>query len=117
MVLFTEFLDTAQNTEQEANFFEQLATVKEHLMPVANLPMVGKLIKALIAMDDMGSFEAFKESEHYKNVQGYDIVIDPNKGYFSIIPGAAQRKKILMVLGGAVLAILLIVLCIKKCRR
>jgi len=97
-MLFTDFLDSAENTEQETRFFEELAKVMDDLAQATQAPVVGKLIKALIALSEYGNIEAFKQSEHYPSIEGWDIHFNPDTGNFSIYPGKEQRKKIFTVL-------------------
>ena len=116
-MLFTDFLDSAANTEQEARFFEELAKVKDDLAQAANIPFVGKLIRALVALGDYGSIEVFKHSQHYPSIEGWDIDINFDTGHFSIYPGAEQRKKIFAVLACIGAGLVFLWLCRKWCRR
>ena len=116
-MLLTEYLDSVQNTEQEARLLEELAKLKVYLEQGTGVPIVGKLVKAIVAFIDLGSIEAFKQSEHYRNIQGWDIKIDLDKGQFSIYPGSEQRKKVLLVLAGIAVGIFLLWLCIRRSRR
>jgi len=116
-MLLTEYLDTIQGTDQEQQFIEKLAELKVHFEPAAKVPIFGKTIKALIALGDASNIEDFKQSEHYNNIQGYNIAItDIEKGYFSIHPGKAQLVKLVpffAIIGGV---ILLLILSRKRCR-
>jgi len=116
-MLFTEFLDSAANTENEARFFEELAKVKDELAQATRVPVVGKLIRALVVLGDYGSIEVFKESVHYPDIEGWDCYINFDKGHFSIYPGAEQRKKILMVLACIGAGLFFFWLCRRCCRR
>jgi len=116
-MLFTEFLDSVANTEDEARFFEELDKVMEHLEQATNIPVVGKLIKAIAVLGELRSIEAFKETEHYQSIEGWDIYVDLDKGLLSIYPGAEQRKKIFTVMACIAAGIFLLWLCIKCCRK
>ena len=116
-MLFTEFLDSVANTEQEARFFEELAKVKDELAQAARAPFVGKMIRALVALSDYGSIEVFKHSEHYPNIEGWDADINFETGAFSIYPGAEQRKTIFKVMVCIGVGLFLLWLCRRCCRR
>jgi hypothetical protein len=93
-MLFTEFLDSIQGTEQEARFLEVLAKIRNEIKQVTRVPFVGKLFEALVALDGYASIAAFKQDECYENVQGWDVSVNLDKGLFSIYPGAEMREKI-----------------------
>lgn len=122
-MLLTEFLDSAANTEQEARLFEELAkiddlaNIKDGLAQATKIPFVGKLIKALVALYDYGSIEAFKQSEYYPDIEGWDCYIDLDKGHISIYPGAEQRKKIFKVMAIIGAGLLFLWLCRRYRRR
>jgi len=97
-MLFTEYLDSVENTDKEARLFEEINKLKSDLEQATSVPVVGKLITSLIALGDSGSIEAFKQTEHYHSFEGWDVLIDLDKGIFSIYPGAEFRKKIFGVL-------------------
>ena len=96
-MLFTEYLESIANTEQEAEFMEKFAALQEHLTQVPNLPIVGKVIKSLIALGDAESIEDFMETEEFHAFGDWEITFNPSGG-FSLKPGATFRKKALKVL-------------------
>jgi len=116
-MLFTDYLDSVENTDQEARFFEELAKVKDDLAQATSVPIVGKLIRALVALEECGSVEVFKETGHYQCIEGWDISIDLDSGQFSIYPGAEHRKKILMVLALIGAGLFFLWLCRRHCRK
>jgi hypothetical protein len=114
----TEYLDLIQNTEKETQLIEKLVKLKEPLMRASRVPFVGKVIKALAALADLQSVDAFKQSEYYQDISGYDIkIIDPETGGFSIGPGAEQKKKALLVVASIAIGIFLLWLCIRRFRK
>ncbi|MDR2166838.1 MAG: hypothetical protein LBE35_03170 [Clostridiales bacterium] len=116
-MLLTEYLDSIQGTEQEAEFLEKMAGLKVHFERAARMPFVGKFIMALAAIGDSQSIEDFEQSEHYETIQGWVIKVDPDTGFFSINPGPAQMKKFLLILVGIGLGIFLLWRCIKRLRK
>jgi len=114
-MLLTEYLDTIEGTEQEQLFLQKLADLKNEFAQATKVPFVGKLIRALVAFGDCESIEEFKQSEHYANIQGYNIaVMDLEKGFFSIHPGKEQLTKMAIFSAIAAALILLFVLCRKR---
>ncbi|MCL2575974.1 MAG: hypothetical protein FWE33_06030 [Defluviitaleaceae bacterium] len=97
-MLFTEYLDSVENTEQETRLLEEIAKIEGDLAQAARIPVVGKGITALLALGELG-IEEFKQSGHYDNIKGLDIAIDLDKGVFAIYPGAVMRRKIFTVAG------------------
>ena len=116
-MLLTDYLDTIENTQQEQQFMQHLAELKEHFVPATKIPFVGRMIRALVALGDCGSVTEFKQSEHYPNIRGYNITLmDLEKGYFSITPGREQLAKVIPILGTIVgLLLLWIVLRRRGC--
>ncbi|MCL2855226.1 MAG: hypothetical protein FWE21_06365 [Defluviitaleaceae bacterium] len=113
----TDYLDIIENTEDETRFFENLDQVKDGLAEAKDIPVVGVLINALVALNDFGNVADFKDSAHYDAVEGWDITVDPATGAFSIMPGAAMRKKIFTILGVVAAGIVGIIVLIKFLRR
>ena len=116
-MLLTEFLDSAQNTEQEARLFEVLIPIKNEIAKLTGVPVVGKLFSALVALCDLESIEAFKQSEHYQNIKGWDVSANLEKGLFSVYPGAESRRKIFKALALIGTAVFLLCLWRRICRR
>jgi len=117
-MLLTDYLESIENTEQEQLFLEKLSEIKDDLAHAASVPVVGKLIQALIAMGESECIWDFKQTEHYENIMGFNIYVgDLEKGQFSIYPGRAhlmQMAAFAAVVGGV---ILLLWLCLRRCRR
>ncbi|MCL2400836.1 MAG: hypothetical protein FWC91_13965 [Defluviitaleaceae bacterium] len=99
-MLVSMYLDSIEGTEQESvflNHFVELAE-DEDVAKVLHLPVVGKLLKALVSLGSVGNIATFKQTEHYKDIKDWGItVFDLEKGYISIHPGSKQLKKILAV--------------------
>jgi len=117
IMLFTEYLDSVENTEQETRFFEELAKTRDDLSQAVDVPIVGKLIKALVTLSDLGSITEFKQTGHYHSIEGWDISINLETGNFSIYPGAEHRKKIFKVLAAIGIGLFLLWLCRRYRRR
>jgi len=114
-MLLTEYLDTIQNTDQEHQFLQKQADLKEAFTPLISIPFVGKLFKALVAMGDATDIEEFKQSEHYASIQGYNIAVaDLEKGYYSIHPGREMLTKMAILTGIIAAGLLVLCLCRKK---
>jgi len=116
-MLFTAYLDSVENTEEEARFVEELSTTKEHLAQAARAPVVGKLMRALVALSDCGSIEAFMQTEYYGDIEGWDCYIDLDAGYLGIYPGAVMRKKIFGIFACICVGLFLLWLCRRCCRK
>jgi len=102
-MLFTEYLESIEGTEQEDQFIEHVAKAREYFehMPI-------KVIKAVAALGDYDSIADYKESEHYQNTFGWDVKVNLETGSLSIYPGAAKRKKALIVIVCIVVGIILL---------
>ena len=121
-MIFSEYLDSIENTEQEQQLLGQFTkTAAEIQEGVNEAPIMGKIkiIGALLALGSVESIEAFRQSEYYDYLKDWEISVkDLEKGHFSLYPGAAQRKKIFAIAGAVVLAIVLFVWCCKRrCKR
>jgi len=116
-MLFTDYLDSVANTEDEARFFEELAKLTADFKEVTQVPVVGKLFAAIVALSDCESIDEFKESGHYQDIEGWDISINLDTGLFAIYPGAAMRKKALGFLAFVCVGIFLLWLWRRCCRK
>ena len=97
-MIFTEYLESVENTEQEPRLIELISKHKNDFAQAARVPLAGKPINALIALGDCGSIEAFKKSEFYRDIEGWDVYINLDSGHISMYPGAKTRKKIFKAL-------------------
>jgi hypothetical protein len=121
-MIFAQFCDTAENTEQEQRllqFFksDDMKPVEEVFTKMARVPIVGKILKALVALGDYESIAAFRLSEHYQNLKDWNFNIDFDKKSMSVTPNDEQKKKAMKVLAVIGVIITLIILCRKFCRR
>lgn len=114
-MLLTDYLDSIENTEQEQKFLQEISELKEPFEQASKVPVVGKLMKALVALGDSESIEEFKQSAHYAGIKGYDITFN-DKGHFSINPGAEQGKKAAIIFVAIVAGLLLLWLCLRRRR-
>jgi len=117
IMLFTDYLDSIKNTEKETHFLEKLAETKNDLAQATEVPVVGKLMKSLVALSDYSCVETFEQSEHYNHIVGWDIDVNEETGNFNIYPGAQQRKKIFVVFAAVCAGILGLWLTFKCCRK
>jgi len=98
-MLFSEYLDTIEGTEDEARLFEQIDTFKDEIAQGANIPVVGKIVAAILALREFNSVAEFRQSDHYQHVAGWYCTIDLDKGIFSLQPGPKFWKKVSIVCG------------------
>ncbi|MCL2620057.1 MAG: hypothetical protein FWD97_03870 [Defluviitaleaceae bacterium] len=106
-----EYLLSIEGTEDEGRLFETLENLggtEEELMAATHIPVVGKVITALITLCELGSVTEFKQTSHFDALEGWDFKVDLDKGEFSMYPGSAMRKKILATIGIVVGLVLLI---------
>jgi len=96
-MLFTEYLESIAGTEQEAEFMEKIAPLKDALSQTPNLPFVGKIVNALKEMTETESLNDFMETDAFHAFGDWEIVFNQSGG-FSLKPGATFRKKALKVL-------------------
>jgi len=99
-MLLTDYLDEIQGTQEETEFIDKLnePEIREAFGMATKVPVVGKMMAALLAMAD-SSIGEIKDSSHYAALEGYDIKIDSASGGFSITPGAAMKKRMLIFVG------------------
>ena len=118
-MLFTDYLDEVQNTEEEARLFEVLAKLRDGYEEAVQVPVMGKAFAAVVALYDLGSIEEFKQSEHFDNMQGWNLEVNLNKDEFIPIPGDEFIMKAVKVVGviGAGVAVLLLLRKLKRRRR
>ena len=112
-MLLTNYLDSIENTEQEQEFLHELAELREHFVPAAKVPFVGKKIAALIDLIDCGSISDFRDAGYYDDFDGWEIV-HHKIGGFSIYPGKEQMRKALAVVG-LIFGLIVLAIFIKKC--
>jgi len=115
-MIFSEYLDSVENTEQESKLIEQLGMIKDGAAWVVRIPLIGKSINALIALADSENIEAFKQSEHYSYLKDWNVtVFDHESAAISISPSDKIKGKIAKVLVLVGAAMLLMWLCRKFC--
>ena len=110
-MIVSKYLDSIEGTEQEALLQKGLAdiTKDEDVAKLFNMPLVGKLLHAIVALGSSESIKEFKETEHYTHIKDWGItVFDLEKGYISIHPGPKHLKKIFAVLAIAGAGLLLL---------
>ena len=100
-MLLTEYLREISGTEREKEFMQQLDTPEmEAVYPtLVKLPFIGKMAAALGELTESESIAAFEASPNYAHLEGWDIIVHPETGHFSFMPGAAKRKKALVIVG------------------
>jgi len=109
-VLFGEYLESIEGTEQEKEFFSNLEALKDGLAQApSNIPFAGKMLNALKVLCNCESVAEFRDTEEYMVLAGWYTTISDGGG-FSLSPGPETKRKILKVLaiiGGVLLALLL----------
>ena len=116
-MIFSDYLDSIENTEQEQQLIEKFASVAADMEKATKVPLVGKKIGALIALGSAESIAAFRETEHYDRIKDWDVSINLETGSFSLSPSSEQKKKIVKIAVAAGVVILLSVLCCKCCAK
>jgi len=117
---FSQFCDTAENTEQEQQLLQflekdDLKKAKNVFTKLTRVPIFGNLFAAVIAMSNYESIAAYRQSRHYEHIKDWEFDVDFDKNSMKIGPNDEQEKKAVRVVAiiGAVIA--LIVLCRKFC--
>jgi len=119
-MLFHDYLDSIQGTEDEARFLAHLEKSHKGISKVANMPIpvAGKIMKALAHLGECDSVEDFKESCHYNSVRNWEIKIDLDKSTLSCNPSKELQAKWLgiaaAIVSAAITAIVLAVLFKRK---
>ena len=101
IMLVSKYLDSIEGTEKEPVFLNSLVELADDkdIEKLLNMPIIGNLLSALVALGSSDSIEVFKQTEHYKNIKDWGItVFNLEKGYISIHPGPKHVKKILVVI-------------------
>ena len=118
---FSQFCDTAENTEQEQQLLQfmkkdDMKEVEKVFAKLAHFPIIGKIISAVVAMGNYESIAAFKETTHYENIKDWDFKIDFDKNSLMIGPNEEQKKKAKKIIALIAAIIMLVALCRKLCR-
>jgi len=89
--------------------------VEKVFSKLTRLPIIGKLLAAVVALGNYDSIAAFKQSGHYQHLKNWNFAIDFDKKSMSISPNEEQKRKAIKVLAiiGAIIA--LIAICRKYC--
>ena len=118
---FSQFCDIAENTEQEQQLFqflkeEALSPLAEHSTKLKRIPIIGKVLTAILVLAKSESIAEFRQSKHYRHLMNWDVKFDGEHN-LEINPSDIQKKKVLKILAviGVILAIL--VICRKCCCR
>ena len=119
---FSQFCDLAENTEQEQQLLQflkqdDMKQVEKVFTKLTRVPIIGKLLAAVIALGNYESIAAFKQSEHYQNIKNWNFSINFDKKSLIISPNDVQIKKALKVLAIIGTVITLIMVCRKLCCR
>lgn len=119
-MLATEYLLSIEGTEDENKLFESMKyfdQAKEGLSDASRIPVVGKILTALVALSDSNNIAEFKQTSYFEDLEGWDIKVHSEGRGFSVYPGSAMRKKIFTILGITVGAIIGLVILVKFLRR
>lgn len=110
-MIVSKYLDSIEGTEKELMLINSMVELAkdEDVAKVLDLPIVGKVLSALVALGSSESIADFKQSNHYDALKDWSItVFDLEKGYVSIHPGPKHLKKIFTVAAIAGAGILLL---------
>ena len=94
-----EYLINVEDTADEQTLLRVLRETMcgeayEGIMKAARVPVIGKILKALIALGESDSIAEFRQTEHYENIKFWNIkVVDLEKGHFQIQPSVEQWIK------------------------
>ena len=112
---FSEYCETAENTEQEQQLFQfmkqdKMKDAEKAFKKLTRIPVIGKLFSAVVALGNYESIAAFKRSEHYDNIKNWNFVIDYDENSMSIGPTDEQKKKAMKVFAilGAIITLIVI---------
>ena len=115
-MLFSEYLDSVENTEQETKLIEQLGLIKENAAWAVRIPLLGKILSALVVLSESENIEAFRQSEQYACVKDWNVtVFDHEAGAISITPSDKIKSKIAKIFTVVGALIFLLWLCRKFC--
>ena len=120
---FSEFCTIAENTEQEQQFMqfvramEEMEAIKEAIPKMQRVPVLGKVLTAVVALAESEGITAFKQTEHYQAIKDWNITFDPEKRDFSMNPSTEQVQKIVKIVSVAASVIAVLLLCRKILRR
>ena len=114
-MIVSDYLYLIEGTEKEPMLLNSMVelTKDEDVAKVLNLPLVGKLLRALVALGASDSIATFRQTKHYEYIKDWGItVFDLKKGYISIHPGPKHLKIILPVI--AIVGVGLLLLKLRK---
>ena len=127
---FSEFCDMAENTEKEAQLFQYFkdseffnesgeVTLKGAAAKLKSIPLLGKILAAVIALAESESIAEFRQTEHYGYIKNWNLSFDPDgeSEHFALSPSSEQIQKIVKIIAIASTVITLLLLCRKFCRR
>jgi len=107
-MLFADYLQSIEGTEQEQEFFDnlkELGTALEETPP--NIPIAGKLVNAMKVLCECSDVAEFTGKDEYHVLAGWNITLGDGVS-FNLTPGPEHKKKIfkvLAIIGGVLLAL------------
>jgi len=104
-MVVSAYLESIKGTETEPLFIKGLSEMMkdEDIAKAFEVPVAGKIVKAMCVLGESESIEDFMQTEHYQKIKDWGIiVIDAEKGYVSIHPGPKHLKWICAVTAVAV---------------
>ena len=119
---FSQFCDTAENTEQEQQLFQlvkddDFKQAEKALAWLTRLPFFGNLFAAIVALGSYESIAEYRKSRHYDHIKDFDFKVDFEKKSLAVGPTEEQKKKALQIVAMIGAAIALIVILRKLCCR
>ena len=104
-MVVSDYLHSIKGTETEPIFIKGMSEMMkdEDIAKAFEVPVAGKIVKAMCVLGESESIEAFIQTEHYQNIKDWGIIVmDAEKGYVSLHPGPKHLKWIFAVTAVAV---------------
>ena len=124
-MLFSTYMDFLEGSEKEAAFFGFFSEVKENaeeMKPLFNIPLVGKMLRHILALAEAENVADFRRTESYHYFSDWNVKVHKNDTgdtpNFTMYPSDAALKKaagVLLAIGAVVLALVLYKIIRKRC--
>ena len=98
---FNEYLDMIESTGKEDLLKQRLSETKEYFSKAINVPVAGKIIRALIALSGTETIADFRQTTHYQNIKDWNVIVSglENKNFkITVQPSCFHLKKLFKVL-------------------
>ena len=119
---FAQFCDIAEGTEREQLMIEylrkdEMESLNQIPAKVLKAPVIGKVLKAVIALAESGSIAEFRQTEHFQYIKDWNFSFDAESGNFSLSPGEPQKQKLMKIFAAISAGFSIFLLCRKFCKR